>query len=117
MERQCTGITRDEQRCTRTVSGPRGYCWLHDPEHAEERSRYASVGGRAKPSSEVRQLKEELRSLREDVLSGEVERNDAAVVIQIPRVLKDLIELERRIRETEEFEARLATIEGRARAG
>ena len=117
MEGQCAGITRDGQRCTRTVNGPRGYCWLHDPAHAQERSRYASVGGRAKPSSEVHQLKEELRNLREGVLSGQVERNDAAVVIQIARVLKDLIELERRITETQEFEARLATLEGRARAG
>jgi hypothetical protein len=75
------------------------------------------VGGRSKPSSEVHQLKEELRTLREGVLSGEVERNDAAVVIQIARVLKDLIELERRIKETEEFAERLTILEGRTRAG
>jgi hypothetical protein len=117
LEGQCAGITRDGQRCTRTVNGSRGYCWLHDPAHARERSRYASVGGRAKPSGEVHRLKEELRDLREGVLSGEVDRNDAAVVIQIARVLKDLIELERRIRETEEFETRLAALEGKTRAG
>jgi hypothetical protein len=117
LERQCTGITRDGQQCTRTVNGPRGYCWLHDPAHARERSRYASVGGRTKPSSEVYRLKEELRDLREGVLSGQVERNDAAVVIQIARVIKDLIELERRIKETEEFEARLAALEGGSHAG
>jgi len=48
-------------------------------------------------------IKEELRALKDDLLRGSVDRNDAAVVVQVYRVLKDLIELERRVKETDQL--------------
>ena len=85
------------------VEPPNAYCWAHAPEHAEERRRNASRAGRSKPGKEVAILKEELKALKDDVLEGRVDRNDAAVVVQVYRTLKDFIELERRARETDEL--------------
>jgi hypothetical protein len=49
--------------------------------------------------------------LAADVLSGEVGRSEAAVVNQILNTRARLIELERKIREQEELEERLAALE------
>jgi hypothetical protein len=103
LSRQCAGITREGRRCARLAEGPNGYCWLHDPKHAEERRNVASRAGKARPSKEVADLKIELKALKDDVLEGRVDRNDAAVAAQVYRVLKDLIELERRVKETDEL--------------
>jgi hypothetical protein len=82
-----------------------GWCWAHHPSHAEQRRRAASKAGRSKPTAEVVTIKEELKTLKDDVLAGNVDRNDAAVVVQVYRALKDYIELERRVRETDELAA------------
>ncbi len=107
MSRQCAGFKRNGERCTATVEPPNDYCWAHAPEHAEERRRNASRAGRSKPSREVAVLKEELKVLKDDVLAGNVDRNDAAVVVQVYRTLKDFIELERRTRETDDLAAQI----------
>jgi hypothetical protein len=79
----------------------------HAPENAEQRRRSASRAAKAKPSKEVAVLKEELKALKDDVLSGTVDRNDAAVVVQVYRTLKDFIELERRVKETDDLAAEI----------
>jgi len=106
------------RRCTVSVSSTQEFCHLHDPSRASERRRSASRAGKAKvPSREVRELKAELRKLKDDVLGGTVESGDAVVVVQVVRTLRDLIELERRIKETEELEERLQALEARATQG
>jgi hypothetical protein len=104
---QCSAITAKGERCQRSVEGPDGFCWAHSPAHAEERRRQASRAARAKPNKEVADLKEEIKDLIADVKSGELDRNDAAVMIQAYRCLKDFIELERRTKETEELAAEI----------
>jgi hypothetical protein len=111
LSRQCAGITRDGRRCTRSVEGPNGYCWLHDPKHGEERRRAASRAGKAKGNKEVATLKEEIKSVIAEVKAGVLDRNDAAVMIQGYRALKDFIALERQIKETEELEERIRRLE------
>ena len=118
MVRQCSGITRQGQRCTVSVGVAQEFCHLHDPSRASERRRSASRAGKAKvPTREVHELKAELRQLKDDVLGGSVERGNAAVVVQVVRVLRDLIELERRIKETDELEERLQALETKAKQG
>jgi hypothetical protein len=78
-----------------------------DPKNASTRSRSASRAARAKPSKEIALLKEELKVLRDDVLEGRVDRNDAAVVVQVYRALLSFIELERRVKETDDLAAEL----------
>jgi hypothetical protein len=56
-------------------------------------------------------LDRQLEELAADTLQGEVERGVAAVVNQIIGSRLRLVELERKIREQEELEERLAALE------
>ena len=103
MSCQCAGITREGRRCTRSAEGPNGYCWLHSPSHADQRRRAASRAGQSKPNAEVRTLKAEVSDIIRRIDAGDLDRNDAGVMLQGYRVLKDLVELDRRIHETEEL--------------
>jgi hypothetical protein len=105
LNRQCVGITQEGHRCTVSVSSVQEFCHLHDPTRAEGRRRTASRAGRAKGNKEVVALKEEIKVLIADVKAGDLDRNDAAVMIQGYRALKDFIALERQVRETEELAA------------
>jgi hypothetical protein len=108
---QCQGIKRDGGRCTVVVGPSQTHCYQHDPARSGERRRNASKGGRSKGNSEIAELKKQLKDLATDVLSGEVGRSEAAVVNQILNTRARLIELERKIREQEELEERLAALE------
>jgi hypothetical protein len=63
-------------------------------------------------TGEVAELKKQLKDLAAGVLEGKVERGAAAVVNQIVNTRARLLELERRIKEAEELEARLEALEG-----
>ena len=65
----------------------------------------ASRAARSKGNREVAILKEEIKALIADVRSGELDRSDAAVMIQSYRALKDFIALERQVKETDELAA------------
>lgn len=102
---QCRGTKRNGERCSHVATEPDGYCWAHTPEKAEQRRRNASRAAQSKPSREILALKDEIRLLIADVRNGELDRNNAAVMIQGYRVLKDLVELERKVKETDELQA------------
>src|SRR5215216_1486612 len=104
---RCHGTRRNGERCTQTVEPPNAYCWHHAPDRAEERRRAASKAGRSRPSTEVRTIKEEIKTVIKDVKAGDLDRNDAAVMIQAYRALKDFIALERQVKETEELAAEI----------
>jgi hypothetical protein len=104
---QCSFIKASGERCRGAVTGQHGLCWAHDPANAERRRRAASRGGRGKANREVATLKDEIKSVIEDVKSGELDRNDAAVMIQGYRALKDFIALERQVKETDELAAEI----------
>src|SRR5918999_450952 len=89
---RCAGKKEDGSPCERIVGASQPYCYSHDPERAAERRRNASRGGRSKANAEIAELKAQLRKLAADVISGEVERG-------------------RKIKETEELEARLEALE------
>jgi Family of unknown function (DUF5763) len=109
---RCRGTKRDGSDCTLPAKGPDGYCWAHSPQHAEERRRAASKAGRSRSfaSTEVRTIKEEIKTVISDVKAGDLDRNDAAVMIQGYRALKDFIALERGIRVEDELAAELEEI-------
>ena len=71
----------------------------------------ASKAARSKPNREVRGLKKEVKDLIADVKAGDQDRADAAVMLQGYRVLKDFVELEKKLRELDEIEERLRTLE------
>jgi septal ring factor EnvC (AmiA/AmiB activator) len=108
---RCAGIKEDGSSCERIVGASQTHCYSHDPERAAERRRNASRGGRGNANAEIARLKAQLKKLAVDVLSGEVERVVATAVNQIINSQARLLELERKIKETEELEARLEALE------
>jgi hypothetical protein len=113
LARTCTATKRDGDPCTLPSYGSDGLCWAHDPKNAERRRRGQSRGGKSKPSKELISIKQRLSVLADNVLEGSVDRGVAAVASQILNVYLRAIELERKIRETEELEERLAALERR----
>ena len=111
MEAVCRANKRNGSPCTAPATGANGYCWAHDPAHAERRRRIASRGGRGKGNGELADLKRHLRGLADDVLTGKVERGDAAVVNQIWGTLIRAVEQERKLRELGEMAERLEALE------
>jgi hypothetical protein len=110
---RCAGIKRDGGKCTATVELPNEYCWWHDPANAEQRKKAASKGGKAVGLREIRDLKSTLEDLYANVLGGSVDKGDAAVANQILNTRLRALELERKIKETDELEERIAGLEER----
>ena len=108
----CAGIKRDGGRCAVVVGASQAYCYAHDPARQQERKRNASRAGKSRGNGEVAGLKEQLRKLASGVLDGTVDRSAASVVNQIINTRARLLEVERRIKETEELEERLEALEG-----
>ena len=108
---QCAGIKRDGGRCTVVVGPSQTHCYQHDPARSQERKRNASRGGRSKGNQRLAKLDKQLEDLAADTLADKVERGVAAVVNQIINTRARLVELDRKLREQEELEARLEAIE------
>ncbi len=113
---RCRATKASGEPCKGTATGPHGLCWAHAPENAEQRRRGASRGGKAKANREIVGIKALLSDLTERVLGGEgvepLETGRAAVANQLLNTRLRAIELERKIRETEELEERLEALEG-----
>src|SRR5215218_9260375 len=103
----CRATKANGEPCTLPANGSQGLCWAHAPENAEKRRRAASKAARAKGKKEVADLKGEIKTVIADLRAGDLDRNDAAVMIQGYRALKDFIALERQIKETDELAAEI----------
>ena len=114
---QCSGIKRDGSRCTVTVEPPQTYCWWHDPQNAEQRSRAAARGGkrggRGRPLAELADIKGRLSELGDKVLAGEVNPRDAAVVGQLLNYYLHAINTELKVKEQVELIERIEILEQR----
>lgn len=112
---QCAGIKRDGGKCTATVEPPNEYCWWHDPNNATQRKRAAAKGGKSKPNRELAGIRQLLEELTDRVLRKEgtehLDTGPAAVANQLINTRLRAIEVERKIRETEELEARIEALE------
>ena len=107
---RCAGIKRDGGQCTTIVKPPQTHCYQHDPERAEERRRNASRAARS-GGKEIRDLKRRISGVIDAVLEGSQERGRAAVAIQGFNALRGTLELERKVRELDELEARIEALE------
>jgi hypothetical protein len=118
---RCLGTKRDNSPCTVTVEPPQTYCWWHDPANADKRKQAAARGGkragRGRPQAELANIKQRLSDLAEDVLAGELETARAAVANQLINTRLRAIELERKIREADELEMRIAALEREGSVG
>ena len=111
MMHRCGGCKRDGTPCTVTVEPPQTYCWWHDPANAQERRRAASRGGKAKASPLVKELHDLLADLTERVVDGTLVPYRGAVAAQLINTRLRAVELERKIKETEEIAERLERLE------
>lgn len=113
---RCAGTKRDGGQCTTIVKGSQTYCYQHDPERAGERRRNASRAAKTRPSREITSIKAQLAEMVDTVLAGAVQTARYAVANQILNTQLRAIELERKVREQDELEARLEALE-QAREG
>ena len=83
----------------------------HDPANAEQRSRAASKAARSKGSTELGDVKQQLRDIADDVLEGTVDKGIASVAAQVLGVYIRACSQARKIREQDELLERLAALE------
>lgn len=111
----CTAITQGGGRCKGVAIDGSEWCHAHHPDRAEQRKRAASRGGkrggRGRGSGEIDGIKTLLSNLADRVLAGELETGRAAVANQLINTRLRAVEVERKVREAEEFEARLEALE------
>ncbi len=107
----CPGIKRNGGRCTVGVRPGETWCYNHDPARAEERRRTASTAGKSKPSRELSGIKALLSDLTEKVIGLEMPSGVAAVANQLINTRLRAVEVERKIKETDDLEARLEELE------
>lgn len=91
------------------------YCWAHDPSNAAERKRIATKGGKSggrgrATNGDIQAIKEELAELLKGAKDGTITTTGWLINAVIGSQMR-LIELERKIHETEELEARLDALE------
>jgi hypothetical protein len=116
---KCAAITQAGTACKGIPIDDSSYCYVHYLDHAAERRRHGSRGGkrggRERPTSELQEVKTLLATLTARVLREEgtepLETGPAAVANQLINTRLRAIEIERKIKETEELEARLETLE------
>jgi len=98
----------------------KGYetCYGHRPDLAEERKRNASKGGKGggrgrsqRGPGEITEIKDLLKDLTDRVIGIEMGSGVAAVANQLINTRLRAIETERKIKETEELEARIEALE------
>ena len=108
---RCAAITRDRERCKLEATRGSNYCWSHDPNNADARTRRARRGGKARGASEMAEVKREIRAVLKDVRAGDLERGVGAVMFQGYNTLLKAVEVERRIAELDEVLIRIEALE------
>jgi hypothetical protein len=97
------------------------WCYSHHPDHAAERRRRASKGGksggRGRPATELRDVKVLCEDLTNRVLAGDLLPGQADVANQLINTRLRAIEQERKNKETEDLESRIEALEGAREGG
>jgi hypothetical protein len=113
---RCTSLTRNGDQCALAAPPGSAYCYGHDPDRANERSRNAAKAARAKHApSEMAAIKAELRDVIGAIRGGQIARSTATPLVMAYNTLLRAVEIERRIEEDEELLARLEALEAEAR--
>jgi hypothetical protein len=112
MVARCSGYKKDGTPCSLAARGESVYCWAHDPEHQEQRTKNAVKGGKARgPAAELVELRGLIRRYMTAVEEGKLEKGKASVLAQLAGVAGRLYEAERRIYETQELAAKIEELE------
>jgi hypothetical protein len=112
---KCSAITDKGARCKALPMRGEHYCYVHHPDHQEERRRHGyrggKRGGRGRPQAELAGIKQRLSELAEGVLAGDVDKGVAAVASQVLNVYLRAVSVELKAREQLELIERLETLE------
>ncbi len=112
---KCSGITQAGVACRGIPIEGSQWCYVHHPDHAEERRRHGARGGkrggRGRPSSELHRLQTRFEELAEKVLAGEIERAAGAVAGQLLNGARACVRDGLAAREQEELVERLEALE------
>jgi hypothetical protein len=112
---KCSGITQAGTACKGIPIEGSQWCYVHHPDHAEERRRHGSKGGkrggRGRPQAELSDIKRRLSDLADDVLEGRQDKGVAAVASQVLNVYLRAISVETKLKEQFELVERLESLE------
>ena len=112
---KCSGITQAGTACKRIPIHGSQWCYVHHPEHTEERKRHGKRGGhrggRGRPVQELARLQARFEELAEGVLRGEVEKSVGAVVGQLLNGARACMATRLKAVEQEELIERLEELE------
>jgi hypothetical protein len=108
---KCAAIAGSGKHCKGLVRAGNDFCPAHDPARAEARSKAAAKAGRTKYGGELSEVKAQLRELADDVVSGKLDKGKGSVAAQIIGVFARVVEVERKVRETDELLERLEELE------
>jgi hypothetical protein len=111
----CPARTRAGNLCGRHVIDGGDFCHLHDPARAEERSRLARRAGKSKPLSESGRIRRDVLQLIEEVKAGNVDARVANAVAVLANVALGSLRLDMKIRELEDLEVRIRSLEEAAK--
>jgi hypothetical protein len=114
---RCAAIKPNGERCKISVEPPAELCWAHDPRNREQRRRITSKAGKARPSQDLAGVKAQLQEMADKVLLGEQDRSAAAVAGQLLNIKLRAIEVERKVKETDELEERIEALESSQEGG
>jgi hypothetical protein len=112
---KCSSITQAGTACRGIPIDDSQWCYVHHPDHAEERRRHGSKGGRrggrGRPVAELGRLRDENADIRRRLLEGELLPNVAAVAVQSINTDIRAVGAMLKAREQEEIAARLGELE------
>jgi hypothetical protein len=110
---QCTFIRSGGERCKGVPVRGSTLCAAHHPDYRERRRAGARRGGKARGTGELAGIKSEIRSVIGTVQRGKLDRGVGAVIFQGYNTLLRAVEVERKVRELDEHEERIADMETR----
>jgi hypothetical protein len=73
----CRATKANGEPCKAPATDQHGLCWGHSPEHAQERRRVASRGGRGKAKKRTNELWDEIRQVIHSVKTEELSPQQA----------------------------------------
>ena len=113
MTSQCTFIKPGGERCRGVPVRGSTLCAAHHPDYRERRRAGARRGGKARGAGELAEIKAEIRTVIGSVQRGKLDRSVGGVVFQGYNTLLRACEVQRKVRELDELEERIATMERR----
>lgn len=116
---KCSGITRAGTACKGIPTDGSQWCYVHHPDHAQERRRHGARGGkrggRGRPVAELAALRSENAEIRRRLLleggGNALAPNVAAVAVQSLNADARLVVAALKAREQEELVERLEELE------